>query len=234
MNLQTGYAPQAMQVIAVCHQKGGVAKTTTVSCLATLFAMDGYPTLAIDLDPSGNLSTSFGKAAAQARCSAADILLGNTPLSAVSTSTQVNGLDIVPANPELSTATRFLSRRPQYEFLLRNALNQPGPTDYKFVVLDCPPSLGALTTTALTAANLVIIPIQCEYYSLQALEAMFRIISQVRATTNPTLCYRLLVVMYDLRGSFHRRVLELALKKRRRVSRAAKWSFLYFQTISHT
>jgi chromosome partitioning protein len=207
---QTPYGgPQAPYVIAVCHQKGGVAKTTTVSVLATIFAMQGHPTLAVDLDPTGNLTASFGLNAARARRSIADILLGNIPLSGVCTSTQLECLDVIPSNGELSIASRFLPRRPNYEYLLRTSLLQSGPAGYRFILLDCPPSVAALTTTALTAANLAIIPIQCEFYSLQALDAMFKTIQQVRASTNPGLCYRLLVVMYDQRGSLHMRVLEL-------------------------
>ncbi len=200
---------QLPYVIAVCHQKGGVAKTTTASVLATIFAMEGHPTLAVDLDPTGNLTASFGLYVTKARRSAADILLGNIPLSNVCTSTQLEGLDVIPSNGDLTTASRFLPRRPHYEYLLRTGLVQPGSTGYEYILLDCPPSVAALTTTALTAANLAIVPIQCEYYSLQALEAMFKTIQQVRASTNPGLCYRLLVVMYDQRGSLHMRVLEL-------------------------
>lgn len=196
-------------MIAVCHQKGGVAKTTTTSVLATIIAMDGHPTLAIDLDPTGNLTASFGLNIANARRSAADILLGNIPLSSVCTTTQLEGLDLIPSNGELSTTSRFLSRRSRYEYLLRTSLVQPGTTGYRYILIDCPPSVAALTTTALTAANLAIVPIQCEYYCLQTLDTMFKIIQQVRANTNPGLCYRLLVVMYDQRGSLHMRVLEL-------------------------
>jgi chromosome partitioning protein len=199
----------APYVIAVCHQKGGVAKTTTVSVLATIFAMEGHPALAVDLDPTGNLTASFGLNTVKARRSAADILLGNAPLTSVCSSTQLEGLDVIPSNLELSTVSRFLPRRPHYEYLLRTSLAQPGLAGYEYILLDCPPSVAPLTTAALTAANLAIIPIQCEYYSLQALDAMFKTINHVRATTNPGLCFRLLVVMYDQRGSLHTRVLEL-------------------------
>ena len=206
---------QAPYIIAVCHQKGGVAKTTTVSVLATIFAMEGHPSLAVDLDPTGNLTASFGLNTSsgggyrRSAHSAADILLGNAALNSVCTSTQVDRLDVIPSNVDLSTVSRFLPRRPHYEYLLRNCLLQPGPVSYEYILLDCPPSGAPLTISALTAASLAIIPIQCEYYSLQALDAMFKTIHHVRATTNPGLSFRLLVVMYDLRGTLHTRVLEL-------------------------
>jgi chromosome partitioning protein len=209
MNPQNANGPHAPYIIAVCHQKGGVAKTTTVSVLATIFAMENHPTLAVDLDPTGNLTAGFGLNTFKARRSAADILLGNTALSSVCTSTQLEGLDVIPSNVELSTVSRFLPRRPHYETVLRNSLLQEGAGNYEFILLDCPPSAAPLATAALTAANLAIVPIQCEYYSLQALDAMFKTIQHVRATTNPGLCFRLLVVMYDQRGSLHTRVLEL-------------------------
>jgi chromosome partitioning protein len=196
-------------IIAVCHHKGGVAKTTTVSVLATILAMEGHPTLAVDLDPTGNLTASFGLSLGKTRRSAADILLGNAALSSVCTSTQLEGLDVIPSNLELATVSRFLTRRPHYEYLLRNSLRQDGPVSYEYILLDCPPSAAALSISALTAANLAIIPIQCEYYSLQALDAMFKSIQHVRLSTNPGLSFRLLVVMYDQRGSLHTRVLEL-------------------------
>jgi len=212
---------QTPYVIAVCHQKGGVAKTTTVSALSSIFAMEGHPTLAVDLDPTGNLTASFGLNSGsgpqtgsgvyrRATRSAADILLGNAPLASVCTSTQVEGLDVIASNVELSAVSRFLTRRPHYESLLRTSLTQDGgASGYEYILLDCPPSVAPLITTALTAADLAIIPIQCEYYSLQALDAMFKTINQVRSDTNPGLCYRLLVVMFDRRGTFHARVLEL-------------------------
>ena len=206
---------KAPYIIAVCHQKGGVAKTTTVSVLATIFAMEGHHSLAVDLDPTGNLTASFGLNSTngggyrRSARSAADILLGNAALKSVCIPTQVDGLDVIPSNVELSTVSRFLPRRPHYEYLLRNCLLGQGPENYEYMLLDCPPSGAPLTLSALTAANLAIIPIQCEYYSLQALDAMFKTIHHVRTTTNPMLSFRLLVVMYDLRGTLHTRVLEL-------------------------
>ena len=204
-NLRTPY------VIAICHQKGGVAKTTTVSSLGAALAELNQRTLLIDLDPSGNLTTGFGLSPIEISKSAADILLGNEALDSICRTTMVRGLDIAPSNQEMLTVSRFLNVRPKYEFLLRNSLEQLskiGRSRYDFVLIDCPPTLGALTVTALTAAQLAMIPTPCEYYSLQALDGIFKTIAGVRSKTNAQLRYRLLVTMYDRRGLLHTRVLE--------------------------
>lgn len=199
-------------VIAICHQKGGVAKTTTASALGAALAMLGQKTLLIDLDPSGNLTCGFGFSPDRINFSAADILLGNETLERICLPTSVPGLDIAPSNPEMTTVSRFLNLRPRFEHLLQNSLQsyqKDGLGGYDFVLIDCPPTLGALTVTALTAAQLALIPTQCEYYSLQALDGVFKAIANVRARTNPRLEYRLLVTMFDRRGLLHTRVLAM-------------------------
>ncbi len=196
-------------LIAVCHQKGGVAKTTTVLSLGTCFSEQGLSTLLIDLDPSANLTAGAGLAPNKVRKSAAEFLLGNEPVSRVAQATRVQGMDIVPSNPDMAAASRFLSLRPRYETLLRTSLTEDGSSKYDLVLMDCPPSLGPLAIAALSAANLALIPIQCEFYSLQALDGLFCAIRATRAKTNPQLAYRLLVTMFDRRGSLHGRVLEI-------------------------
>ncbi len=207
-------------VIAICHQKGGVAKTTTVSALGSALAMLGQKTLLIDLDPSGNLTCGLGFTPATISNSAADILLGNDPLESICRPTSVQGLDIAPSNPEMSTVSRFLYLRPRFEFLLQNSLQRyekNGLGGYDFVLIDCPPTLGPLTVTALTAARLALIPTQCEYYSLQALDGVFKAIASVKARTNSELEYRLLITMFDRRGLLHTRVLALLRERFNRV-----------------
>jgi chromosome partitioning protein len=199
-------------VIAVCHQKGGVAKTTTASALGATLAELNQKTLLIDLDPSGNLTCGLGFSPAQIVGSAADILLGNDTLESVCRSTSVIGMDIAPSNAEMTTVSRFLNLRPKYEYLLNESLLHYGVNGmggYDFVLIDCPPTLGPLTVTALTAARLAVIPTQCEYYSLQALDGIFKAIASVRARTNPKLEYRLLITMFDRRGLLHTRVLAM-------------------------
>jgi chromosome partitioning protein len=195
-------------VVAVCQQKGGVAKTTTVSALATLLAQEGQDTMVVDLDPSANLTAGLGIEPIKVTRSVADILLGNERLATALMKTMVAGLDILPSNASMATVSRFLYLRPRFEYLLRNALAEAQTLGYTYVLIDCPPTLGALTATALTSADLAIIPTQCEYYSLQALEGVFKAVSNVRSRTNPSLRYRLLVTMFDQRGTLHTRVLE--------------------------
>lgn len=199
-------------VIAVCHQKGGVAKTTTVSSLGAALAEQKHRTLLIDLDPSGNLTHGLGFSPSRVARSAADILLGNERLETIRQATPVRGLDLIPSNGEMVTVARFLNLRPKYEHLLRDCLSQPAGRSglaYDFVLIDCPPALGALTVTALSAAHMALIPTQCEYYSIQALDGIFKTIASVRANFNPQIYYRLLVTMYDRRGLLHTRVLSM-------------------------
>lgn len=200
-------------VIAVCHQKGGVAKTTTVAALGAIFSQDKYRTLIVDLDPSANLTSSFGFSPAKIRRSAAEFLLGNDSILNLSQHTSLPGLDIVPSGPDMATVSRFLYLRPQFEALLQSSLAQSQAMPYHFVLLDCPPAVASLNTVALTAAHLALIPIQCEYYSLQALETMFRSIQSVRTRSNPHLCFRLMITMFDRRGTLHARVLQMVRQK---------------------
>lgn len=197
-------------IIAVCHQKGGVAKTTTVSSLGAALAELGQSVLLIDLDPSGNLTHGLGFDPGGMSGSAADILLGNETMERVRRPTAVPGLDIVPSNAEMVMASRFLNLRPRYEYLLQESLQKKstnGRPGDNFVLIDCPPTLGPLTVSALTAAQLALIPTQCEYYSLQALDGIFKTTASIRSKTNPRLQYRLLVTMFDRRGLLHTRVL---------------------------
>lgn len=194
-------------VIALWHQKGGVAKTTTALSLAASLAERGQATLLIDLDPQGNLTSGLGCDPARMRGSAADVLLGNDRLASVSRPTDMSGLDLVPSNADMVTLPRWLHLREKYEPLLRDSLARPELQRYAFVLLDCPPLVGPLTITALTAANLALIPTQCEYFSVQVLNNSLELIRLIRGRTNPELAYRILVTMFDGRGLLHGRVL---------------------------
>jgi chromosome partitioning protein len=194
-------------VIALCHQKGGVAKTTTALALGACLVEQQCETLLIDLDPQSNLTAGMGLDPLEVRRSAADVLLGNETLIRVSRETGTPGLDLVPSNADMLTVSHFLYLRAGYEYVLRDSLAQPGVAHYDVALIDCPPSLGEVTLTALTAADLVIVPTQCEYFSMQALDSTLKLVSLVRAKTNPRLAFRLLITMFDLRGKLHSRAL---------------------------
>jgi chromosome partitioning protein len=194
-------------IISVCHQKGGVGKTTTVSSLGASLADIDYQVLLVDLDPSANLTTGLGLTANKKTKSAADILLGNDTLLNIFQQTSLNGLSVIPSSQDMLTASRFLYLRKNYEYLLKDMFNREGQ-QFDIILIDCPPSLGMLTICALTASHMAIIPLQCEYYPLQALHAVLKTIINLRKKINPQLTYQLLITMYDKRGKFHARVYE--------------------------
>lgn len=189
-------------VIAVANEKGGVAKTTTVASLAGALVESGQDVLVIDLDAQANLTMALGINPSSPRRSIADVLLNAaTPLSA-SRGTAIPGLDIIPANEEMNMAERFLPIRHRYQWLLKKSINSL--RSYDFILLDCPPSLGAVTTNALTAAHTLIIPTQAEYFSVHALKNTVSAVQRIRQQTNARLDYRLLITMLDTRNRIHR------------------------------
>ncbi len=193
-------------IIAIGNQKGGVAKTTTCVSLGAAFVERGLEVLAMDLDPQGNLSLALGVNTRDLRRGVADVLLGNNSAISVSRETVVPGLDIIPSNPDMQLVEKFLTVRQNYEYSLRQALALT--TNYEIVLFDCPPSVGALPFTALTAADLLVIPTQCEYFSTHGLGEVMDLVARVRARTNPHLSYRILVTMFDRRNRVHRSILE--------------------------
>jgi len=193
-------------VIAVGNQKGGVGKTSTVVSLGAAFVERGLEVLSIDLDPQANLSLALGLKAQNLRRGVADVLLGNAGVVSVSRETAIAGLDLLPANPEMHLVEKFLTVRHNYELTLRQAL--AANETYDVVLIDCPPSVGAIPYMALTAADMLIIPTQCEYFSTHGLAEVLDLVSRVRAKTNPTLSYRILITMYDRRNRVHRSILE--------------------------
>jgi len=195
-------------VIAICHQKGGVGKTTTTLALSACFVERGFQTLVIDLDPQANLTFNIGLEPEKVAFSAADMLTGEAAPTQAVLESGLPGLDIIPSKTSRSDIGHRLYQTPDYEYVLRRALEEGGLKDYPVVLLDCPPSFGPLTTIALSAADLLIVPTQCEYNSIQALTDLFELVSEIRDRTNPPLAYRLLVTMFDGRGKFHASMLE--------------------------
>jgi chromosome partitioning protein len=151
----------------------------------------------------------MGVAPGRVRGATADILLNSVGLASVSRETPFMGLDLVPSNAELELAERFLPLRQNYELILRTALQgRSAPGGYDYILLDCPPALGAVTLNALNAAHMLVIPTQPEYFSAHALRSMMQIIRKVRAQHNPALIYRILITMQDRRNRIHRDLTE--------------------------
>lgn len=193
-------------VIAIANEKGGVGKTTTALSLGAALAELQQRVLLIDLDPQANLTLGVGLRPGKAPASIADVLLGGTTLDEVTLPTQVPGLSIAPASDDLLQAERFLPVRQDFELMLRDALS--AGAGYDRVVVDCPPALGPLTRSALGAADLLVIPTQCEFFSAFALRQVINLVRSVRERVNPALRYRLLLTMVDLRNAMHRSLAE--------------------------
>ncbi|MBN1953581.1 MAG: ParA family protein [Anaerolineae bacterium] len=195
------------RVIAVASNKGGVAKTTTCLSLGGSLAEAGQLALLIDLDPQAHLTSSLGVEPTTLRRTVCDVLLGQKSIVAASQESAVKNLDIVPANRELVVLDKVLYNRPGYEYRLKASLDQMYHELYDTVLVDCPPSFGALTINALTAADLLIIPVQCEYYAARSLRQMLDMVSRIRQSSNARLSYRVLVTMFDMRNKVHRLIL---------------------------
>lgn len=197
------------QIIAVANEKGGVAKTTTVISLGGALAQIGQEVLLIDLDAQANLSLGLGIDPSRVRRSIADVLLNSGSLLTASRETAIPGLDLVPSNADMGMAERFLPVRQNYDQILKNVLrNNAALSAYQFILLDCPPSLGAVTTNALNAADFVIAPTQPEYFSAYGLRSLMATIRRVRGQTNPNLAYYILITMMDRRNRIHRTMYE--------------------------
>ena len=189
------------RIIAVANQKGGVGKTTTCVNLAAAFAGMNYPVALLDLDPQGNATIGCGINPRKLMVSACEVLLGERSLQ--DTFLQPEGLkfDLLPSNGELTAAEVILLQRDEREFALKRAL-EPVLAHYAWIFIDCPPSLNVLTLNALTAADSVLIPMQCEYYALEGLTSLLNTIEQIRSSVNPNLEIEgLLRTMYDGRNN---------------------------------
>jgi chromosome partitioning protein len=201
MGISSGEDDPMTYILAIANQKGGVAKTTTVVSLGGALAKMGNEVLLVDLDAQANLTLSLGNNPNGAHGSIADVLLNSADIYSVSRQSGIEGIDLVPANQEMELAERFLPIRHNYECILRDSLN--GRQAYDFILLDCPPSMGAVTLNALNAAKMLIIPTQPEYFSAHALRSMMAATRKVRGQHNPGLVYRVLITMQDRRNRIH-------------------------------
>ena len=196
------------RVLAVANQKGGVAKTTTVASLGAAFVGEGKKVLLVDLDPQGCLTFSLGTDPDKLAVSVHEVLLGEVEPSVAIVSTP-EGMSLLPANIDLAGAEAMLLMRAGREYALKRALDkldQENPFDV--VIIDCPPSLGVLTLNGLTAADEVIVPLQCETLAHRGVGQFLRTVTDVQQITNPKLTLLgALPTLYDARTTHSRDVL---------------------------
>lgn len=187
-------------IIAVANQKGGVGKTTTAVNLAASLIATKRRVLLIDLDPQGNATTGSGIDKDELATSLVEVLLDDVPVKQILMTVDIAGYDLLPSNRDLTAAAIGLLDVADKEVRLKNIL-QPIADQYDYIIIDCPPTLNMLTVNALTAANGVLIPMQCEYYSLEGLSSLLETIEQLTASINPELKLEgILRTMYDSRN----------------------------------
>ena len=195
------------RVIAIANQKGGVGKTTTAVNLAASLAAAEQRTLLVDGDPQGNATSGVGVQPDQIRTTVYDVLIGDRSIEdATIRQVHFRHLDVVPATPDLAGAEVELVERPNRERLFRTAISAV-QSNYDFVLIDCPPSLGLITLNMLAAADSLLIPLQCEYYALEGLSQLLNTVHLIQRNINPELAiHGVLLTMYDARLNLSRQV----------------------------
>ncbi len=193
--------------IAVANQKGGVGKTTTAINIATALAASGWKALIVDLDPQGNASTGLGIDRADRDYSSYDLLVGSATATDAAIATRVPRLDIVPSTVDLSGAEIELVDMERRAHRLDVALSAIPDGRWDVVLIDCPPSLGLLTINAMSAAESLLVPLQCEFFALEGLSQLLQTIERVRARFNADLqILGVALTMYDRRNRLSEQV----------------------------
>lgn len=196
------------RILAVANQKGGVGKTTTTINLGTALAAIGERVLLIDLDPQGNASTGLGVNPTDREASAYELLLDETDLDNAVVKTVVPNCDLIASSMDLLGIEVALADNPRRLHRLKEAL-EARTVGYNYVLIDCPPSLNMLTLNAMTAANAVLVPMQCEFFALEGLSQLLKTIEQVRTALNPGLEIQgVVLTMYDPRNNLSGQVEE--------------------------
>ena len=196
------------RVIAIANQKGGVGKTTTAINLAACLAEAGKNVLTIDLDPQGNMTSGLGVDKSELENTVYELMLDECSIKESMTDTVVEGMKVIPSNVNLAGAEIELLGISEKEYILKNAVDYI-KDDYDFIIIDCPPSLNMLTINAMTTADSVLVPIQCEYYALEGLSQLMHTIDLVQQRLNPNLTIDGVVfTMYDVRTNLSIQVVD--------------------------
>ena len=205
---QTQVKKRQPRVLSIANQKGGVGKTTTAINLGTALAAVGERVLLLDSDPQGNASTGLGVPRSARKKTIYDVLVGDAALADAIVETSVPGLKLAPADADLSGVEIELGSHPRRSYRLKDAIGALTVSEvYDYVLIDCPPSLNLLTVNAMTAADAVLVPLQCEFFALEGLTQLMRTVELVRGSLNPRLEIQgVVLTMYDRRNSLSEQV----------------------------
>ncbi|MCB5882226.1 AAA family ATPase [Lachnospiraceae bacterium EP-SM-12S-S03] len=196
------------RIIAIANQKGGVGKTTTSINLSACLAELGKKVLAIDMDPQGNMTSGLGIDKNNVEYTIYDLIIGEADVEKVICTEALENLDVLPANVDLSAAEIELIGVDNKEYIIRDEIEKV-KENYDYIIIDCPPSLSMLTINAMTTADTVLVPIQCEYYALEGLSQLIHTIDLVKERLNPKLEMEGVVfTMYDARTNLSLQVVE--------------------------
>ncbi len=199
------------RILAVANQKGGVGKTTTAINLGTALAAVGEKVLVIDLDPQGNASTGLGIERAPEQVSTYEVLVGEADLHEAIRNSEIPGLDCVPSSMDLLGAELELAEYNRKTYRLKDAIEKlivfSEANPYTYILVDCPPSLNLLTINSLSAADAILVPLQCEFFALEGLSQLLNTVERVKANLNPALEIQgIVLTMFDRRNSLSEQV----------------------------
>jgi chromosome partitioning protein len=196
------------RVIAIANQKGGVGKTTTTVNLSACLAVKGQRVLTVDIDPQGNTTSGLGIDKTNVQASIYDVIINDLPLQETALKTKIDTLFLSPSNIHLAGAEVELVSVISREMRLKSAIAEV-KSQYDYILIDCPPSLGLLTVNALTAADTILVPIQCEYYALEGLSQLMNTVRIVQKHLNPALKVEgVVLTMFDARTNLSIQVVE--------------------------